>query len=310
MSRSVLLATSVGLALVVACTMVFFARGAAGALTDPVLLAAGDIATAAGTGDTATAQILRATPGTVATLGDNAYNSGSLADYRKHYDPTWGTEKVRTRPVPGNHEYVVGTTKQYGAGYFDYFGAAAQKANAGSYSYGLGEWRVVALNTGQCYGTTEADGTKPRCGPGDPMIRWLESVLATNPKACTLVYAHHPRFSSGEHGNATSVTKEIYRLLYKHGAEVYLSGHDHDYERFAPQNPSGARDDARGVRQFVVGTGGAELYPFGAAKANSQYRNNATFGALKLTLRSGAYDWRFLPTKAGANTDSGSGECH
>ena len=301
--------TSLVAALVLAGAVASFAREA-GALTDPVLLGAGDIASGASAGDTATAKILRATPGTVVALGDNAYNSGSLTDYRNHYEPTWGTEKARTRPVPGNHVYVVGSSPQYGAGYFDYFGAAAHKANAGSYSYDLGQWRVVALNTGQCYGTTEADGTKPKCGPGDPMIRWLESVLTTNPKACTLVYAHHPRFSSGEHGNATAVTKEIYRLLYKHGAEVYLSGHDHDYERFAPQNPSGARDDARGVRQFVVGTGGSNLYAFGTVKANSQYRNNATFGVLKLTLRSGVYDWKFLATTPGANADSGSGRCH
>src|SRR5215212_10633096 len=158
----------------------------AGAL-DVSVLAAGDIASGSNANDEATAKVLRAHAGMpILPLGDDAYDGGSSSEFSNYYAPTWGTEKARTKPVPGNHEYVGGTTKQYGAGYFNYFGAAAHQENAGSYSYDLGAWHVIALNTGQCHGTLEADGSSPRCGPGDAMITWLHDDLAAHTNAqCT-----------------------------------------------------------------------------------------------------------------------------
>jgi acid phosphatase type 7 len=279
---------------------------------DVSILAAGDIATGANANDEATAKVLRANPGLpVLPLGDDAYDGGTSSEFSNYYNPTWGTEKARTRPVPGNHEYVGGTTKQYGAGYFNYFGASAHKENQGSYSYDYGDWHIIALNTGQCYGAQESDGSFPRCGPGDPMINWLNSDLAAHTNQCTLAYWHHPRFSSGrEHGNDFSRTTTIWNALYKYNADVVLNGHDHDYERFAQQNPSGKLDTSKGIREFVVGTGGRELNPFGTIKANSQVRNTGTYGVLKLNLHAGSYDWKFLPVAGKSFTDSGTTSCH
>jgi Ca2+-binding RTX toxin-like protein len=279
--------------------------------TTATVYAAGDIASGANQNDEATAAILRNHPeGTVITLGDLAYDSGSLSLFNTNYDPTWGTEKARTNPAPGNHEYVVGTTPQQGRGYFDYFGAVAHEENAGSYSYDLGSWHIVALNTGQCSGTLEADGSHPRCGPGDPMITWLHNDLAAHTNQCTLAYWHHPRFSSGqEHGNDFARTTAIWNELYTANADLVLNGHDHDYERFAPQNVSGAADSSRGIREFVVGTGGRSLPGFGTMRANSQVRS-LTYGVLKLTLSDGSYDWQFIPVAGQSFTDSGSGQCH
>jgi hypothetical protein len=275
------------------------------------LVGAGDVSKGSTNDDEATAKLIRGIPGTVFTLGDNAYDTGSLEEYNAYYEPTWGTEKARTKPSPGNHEYVYGTTKQYGAGYFDYFGAVAAKENAGSYSYDVGDWHVISLNTGQCYGPVEADGSRPRCGPGDPMLAWLESDLEANQKSCTLAYFHHARWSSGSsHGSEPAYTQAIWDVLYAHDADVVLSGHNHNYERFAPQDPQGNRDDAGGIRQFVVGTGGGGLNGFGTAVANSEVRNSTTHGVLKLTPHSGSVDWEFVPVAGKTFTDSGSQNCH
>ena len=283
----------------------------AGAL-DVSILAAGDIASGSNANDEATAKVLRAHAGIpVLPLGDNAYNSGSSSEFTNYYNPTWGTEKARTLPTPGNHEYVGGTTKQYGAGYFNYFGALAHKENGGSYSFDYGNWHIIALNTGQCYGTLESDGSMPRCGPGDPMINWLNSDLAAHTNQCALAYWHHPRFSSGlQHGNDFSRTTTIWNALYKYHADVVLNGHDHDYERFAQQTPSGKLDTAQGIREFVVGTGGRSYAPFGTIKANSQVRNAGTYGVLQLNLHAVSYDWKFLPVAGKTFTDSGITSCH
>jgi hypothetical protein len=198
----------------------------------------------------------------------------------------------------GNHEYYT----QEASGYFDYFGSAAGDPKKGYYSYDLGGWHVVVLNS-QCWHTDN-------CRPHSPMLDWLEQDLAASPKPCTLAYWHDPLFSSGYHGNNPSM-KPSWEALYAANAEVVLNGHDHDYERFAPQSPSGAADDARGIRQFVVGTGGRELRPFRTAiEANSEVRNANTFGILKLTLHPNSYEWKFVPVAGKTFTDSGTSDCH
>jgi acid phosphatase type 7 len=273
------------------------------------ILAAGDIASGANQNDEATAKVLRAHAGMpILTLGDNAYEGGTSGEYSNYYAPTWGTEKTRTHPTPGNHDY--GTSGA--SGYFNYFGAAAHKDNAGSYSWDYGSWHIIALNTGQCFGTPESDGSMPRCGPGDPMLTWLQHDLAAHAHSrCTLGYWHHPRFSSGkEHGNDFSRTTAIWNALYKYHADVVLNGHDHNYERFAPKRPNGTLAKRRGIREFVVGTGGRSLRPFGTIQPNSEVRNSDTYGVLQLSLNSRSYDWKFLPIGSKSFTDSGTQSCH
>lgn len=278
---------------------------------DPVLVGAGDMASGENPSVEDTANLLDNIAGTVFTFGDNAYESGSIEDFERYYEPTWGRHRARTKPSPGNHEYVGGTAQQFGAGYFDYFGAVAAEGNGGYYSYDLGEWHVVSLNTGQCYGDLEVDGTLPRCGPGDPMIEWLKRDLAASDAQCTLAYFHHPRWSSGvEHGSDPASAKAIWDALYAGNADVVVSGHDHDYERFAPQDAQGEPDDERGVRQFVVGTGGRSLRGFGEIEANSEVRSSAAYGVIKFVLKSGSYDWKFVPVDGERFTDAGSDRCH
>lgn len=266
-------------------------RPAASSSTAPVLVAAGDI-DGCGPGQ-ATAKLAQGIDGTVAALGDNAYPSGSASDYSKCYDPTWGQFKDRTRPVPGNHEYDTANASAY----FRYFGDLAGPAGRGYYSYDVGTWHVVALDS--------------NCGPADCGAEkaWLDADLSAHPAPCTLAYMHHPRFSSGSAGNNPSLNT-FWDVLYAHRASVVLSGHDHDYERFAAQNPAGRRDPGRGIRQFVVGTGGGALGSLFSAAPNSEVRNNRSMGVLQLTLRADGYDWRFVPISGGGGfTDSGSDSC-
>jgi hypothetical protein len=258
------------------------------------LLAAGDIATCAGAGDEATAKLLDGLAGTVATLGDNVYQSGSAQQYADCYAPTWGRHKARTRPAPGNHDYRTAGA----AGYFGYFGAAAGTPGKGYYSYDLGAWHVVVLNS-------NLDTSR-----GSAQETWLRADLAAHPAACTLAYWHHPRFSSGSsHGNNTSV-QPLWQALYEAGAELVLAGHEHHYERFAPQDPTGGADPREGIRQFVVGTGGAGHYGFGTVRANSEVRSTGAFGVLQLTLHPDGYDWEFVPVAGKTFGDAGSGTCH
>jgi acid phosphatase type 7 len=258
---------------------------------------AGDIATG-GSATEATAKLVRSIPGTVFTAGDNVYESGTYDEFLNKYQPTWGTEKARTRPSVGNHEYLTPGA----LGYFDYFGPAAGPRDKGYYSYDLGEWHIVALNS-MC----ENVGG---CGATSPMVTWLKNDLAANAsRACTLAYFHHPLFSSGYHGNAPKM-KPTWDALYAANADVVVNGHDHDYERFAPQNPSGTADSARGIREFVVGTGGADHRPFETVKPNSEARNSDAHGVLKLTLNSTSYDWQFVPVAGKTFTDFGSTNCH
>ncbi|MFL6196753.1 MAG: metallophosphoesterase family protein, partial [Thermoanaerobaculia bacterium] len=211
--------------------------------------------------------------------------------------PTWGRLGSLLRPSPGNHEYETPGAQ----GYYDYFGAAAGDPAKGWYSFELGAWHIVSLNS-----NCAAIGG---CGPGSPQVQWLERDLADHPRACTLAYWHHPRFTSGPHADDPAYDA-IWRTLYRAGAELVLNGHDHDYERFAPQDPSGRADAGYGVREFVVGTGGRETRPFVTVRPNSEARNDRDLGVLKLRLRTDGYDWEFLPAAGGAFTDAGSGACH
>jgi hypothetical protein len=265
-----------------------------------VLVGAGDIADCSADGDTATADLLESIPGTVFALGDNAYERGSPREYRECYGPTWGRPSIleRTRPVPGNHEYRTKDAR----GYFDYFGAAAGDPSEGWYAFDLGTWRVYALNS-NC---DQVGG----CKAGSPQERWLREDLAANPRGCVAAMWHHPRFSSGEeHGNDPA-TADLWRTLQEAGAELVLVGHEHMYERFAPQDATGEPDPQRGLVELLVGTGGRNLYGIGEVKANSLVRETATWGVLRLTLRDGGYDFEFVPVAGASFSDAGSGACH
>jgi hypothetical protein len=233
----------------------------------------------------------------VLVLGDIQYEDATLAKFMASYDPTWGRLKAITRPAVGNHEYLTPGA----AGYYSYFGTAAGDPAKGYYSFDLGAWHVVVLNS-----NCAAVGG---CHAGSPQEQWLAADLAAHPDRCTLAYWHHPRFSSGPHGNDAS-TDAFWRALYAAGADVILTGHDHVYERFAPQDPDGAVDPGRGIRQFVVGTGGKNLTSFPVVRANSEVRNADTFGVLEMTLRPSGYEWKFLPAAGGTFTDSGTAACH
>src|SRR5918993_2485657 len=268
-----------------------------------VIVAAGDIADCTSEGDEATARLVGGMEGTVLTLGDNVYPDGTAQDFEECYEPTWGQFKERTRPIPGNHEYYT----EGASAYFQYFGQAAGDPDEGYYSYELGSWHIVALNS-------NCGEAQIRCSPSSTQVRWLEDDLAANADdegGCTLAYMHHPRFSSGEEHGSYESMEPMWEALYEEGAEVVLSGHEHNYERFAPQDPSGKADPEGGIRQFVVGTGGgASDYPILEPLPNSELHNDESYGVLKLTLRPKSYEWRYLSAEGGEFTDTGSARCH
>jgi hypothetical protein len=290
----------------------------------PVIAAAGDIACNSPSQTSGhkcqqglTAAEITADPklAAVLALGDLQYECGDYPYLERYYGSTWGRFRARTYPAIGNHEYLTtrgksacdpGTTVA-GKGYFDYWngvGAATGRAgdrSQGYYSFDVGTWHLISLNS-NC---SRAGG----CDAGSPQATWLRNDLASHPNRCTLAYWHHPRFSSGEHGDDLAVAP-LWQILYQAGADVVLNGHDHDYERFAPQTPDAKADAATGIREFVVGTGGKSHYRFVSTQPNSQVRNGDTFGVLELTLRPTGYDWRFVPAAGGTFTDSGSGSCH
>jgi acid phosphatase type 7 len=266
-----------------------------------IIVAAGDIADCSSEGDEATAKLVGGIDGaTVLTLGDNAYPDGTAQDLRKCYEPSWGQFKERTRPSPGNHEYHTEGAR----GYFDYFGDAAGDPEEGYYSYDLGAWHIVALNSNCGEGEI-------RCGPGSAQVRWLEEDLAANDEeACTLAYFHHPLFTSGEYRPGVERMERLWDILYAGGGDVVLNGHDHNYQRFAPQDPGGRADPEDGIRQFVVGTGGRSLYEIPNPIANTEVYNDDTDGVLKLTLHPKRYEWEFVPVEGENFTDSGGAQCH
>jgi len=279
-------------ALICAAAFAYLGVGeASSAPTDPVLVGAGDIAHCEERGDERTANLLRNIPGTVFTTGNNAYESGTARQFRECYEPTWGRYKARTRPVPGNHDYRT----RGAAPYYRYFGANAGPAGLGYYSYDLGAWHVIALNS-----------ERPPV-PGSAQQEWLSADLAADDGACTLAYWHRPVFSSGEHGSDPTMA-DTWKQLDEAGVDVVLTGHEHSYERFAPQSHEGVADP-NGIRQFVVGTGGRDLRPFRTVHANSEVRNSSSHGVLKLTLHAASYDWEFVPVRGSTFRDSGSEAC-
>src|SRR3990172_2831022 len=267
-------------------------------LGDPVLVGAGDIASCGSSGDEATANLLDGIAGTVFTAGDNAYDPGTAAQFSDCYNPTWGRHKARTKPSAGNHDYNTSGA----SGYFNYFGAAAGEPGKGYYSYDLGAWHIISLNS-NC-------GAIGGCDIGSAQEQWLKADLAANQTPCTAAYWHHPRYSSGDTHGSSTATQALYQALYDADADLILTGHEHNYERFAPQNAIGQLDTARGIRQFVVGMGGRRHYGFGTPLVNSEIRNATAYGVIKLTLHQSSYDWEFVPVAGQTFADSGSQACH
>ncbi|MEO8246438.1 MAG: PKD domain-containing protein [Chloroflexota bacterium] len=260
------------------------------------LSGAGDIASCASNGDEGTATLLDAIGGTVFAAGDLVYQDGTPTEFANCYDPSWGRHRDRTLPVPGNHEY----NTDGAAGYFGYFGQLAGDPERGFYATSVGNWRVYVLNS-EC-------GRVHGCGAGSPQETWLRKDLAANLTPCALAIMHRPRFSSGEHGNDTSV-QGLWQALQDARVELVISGHDHDYERFAPQTATGVAS-ARGVTQFVVGTGGIALRPIVAPRANSEVRQATSRGVLRLSLEDRSYNWTFQRSDGPAFVDNGSVACH
>jgi calcineurin-like phosphoesterase family protein len=297
----------------VCVTVVCLAAVACGGGTEPspidppqplpaeVVLAAGNIAKCTATDDEATAALLDTLPGTIFVLGDNAFPNGSLEAYTNCYEPSWGRHKARTYAALGNHEYNTGAA----TGSFDYFGDRAGPRDLGYHSFDLGNWHIIVLNVNDF----TVDSLAPFVGTAQDL--WLQSDLASNRKLCTLAVWHSPRFFSSNSPGWTSNTyvKPVWERLYAAGVDVVLNGHQHQYERFPPMRPSGARDDARGIREFNVGTGG-ESSEMPIALAPDREALTDAFGVLKLTLDAGTYSWEFVAAVAGQFTDSGTGTCH
>ena len=289
------------LAVMLACMAAVLAAVPGAAHTTTVtLVGAGDIASCNYTQDSATARLLGRIPGTVFTLGDNAYPDGTVRQFRECYKPTWGEYKRRTRPTPGNHDYHTEGAR----GYFNYFGGRARPSR-GYYSYERGRWHIVALNS-----NCDRDGVGG-CGRRSPQGRWLRNNLSNHQARCTLAYFHHPLYATGTNTTFTKV-RPLWRILYRRGADVILSGHAHRYERYAPITPEGVRDPEKGIRQFVVGTGGnsggSEIHRDQAP--GLQVVKLGTLGVLKLHLGAGFYHWKFVPIAGRTFTDSGTDECH
>jgi acid phosphatase type 7 len=263
---------------------------------DPVFVGAGDIASCTRTQDLATSRLLDRIPGTVFTAGDNVYEHGSATEFARCYAGTWGRHKARTRPAVGDEEYETAGAR----GYFGYFGSRAGDPRRGYYSFDIGAWHAVVLNT-NC---AEVGG----CGMTSPQLRWLQTDLATRPRACTIAIFHHPRFTS-RRSSPDGRSVNMWRVLYANGADLIVNGHSHQYERFAPQTPDGVAS-AYGIRQFVVGTGGAALVPLPRIVRNSQVRNGTTYGVLRLTLHASSYDFAFIPIAGQTFRDSGTTRCH
>lgn len=264
--------------------------------TPAVLVGAGDIAACGSSGASRTASLLASIPGTVFAAGDLAYPIGSTNDFADCFDPTWGRFRSRMLAAPGNHEYL---TKD-AAPFFDDLGAAAGPPGLGYFATDVGAWRVYVLNA-NC-GIVACDETSAQ-------VAWLRADLAAEPRDCVAAIWHQPRFSSGPHGDGAE-TSVFWDVLYRAGAELVINGHDHIYERFAPQDPTGRLDEAYGMIEFVVGTGGVGHYRVGPIHANSLVQDETTLGALRLMLETTGFGWDFLPVPGATFQDSGTGACH
>jgi hypothetical protein len=294
--------------LICAAALLALAPAAPARAADPVVAAAGDIACSSLPTNADSCQqqatsdlIVGRPPAAVLMLGDGSYEDGTLAQYQGFYDPTWGRFKAITHPAIGNHEYQT----LDGQGYFQYFGPAAGDPRLGYYSYDVGTWHMIVLNS-NCYKLAG-------CGANTPQVKWLKADLASHPNTCTLAYWHHPHFSSGfsyDDNSGRNPTGAFWKELYAAGADVVLNGHDHNYERFGLQDPEGEPDPGYGIREFVVGTGGRSYSSFPTPSLNSEVREGSTYGVLQLTLHRASYDWRFVPVPGKTFTDSGSGRCH
>ena len=273
--------------------------GAAPVHADSIGMVAGDIAcapemptTPTTCRDEQTSDLLIAhKPDFVLTVGDNQYETGKLSDFREAYDKTWGRFRDITRPTPGNHEY----RREDARGYFNYFGAKAHPGRRGYYSFEVEGWHLIALNSNISTRKTSRQ------------VEWLRRDLTSNPSECTLAYWHHPLYSSGEHGNNPKV-RPLWKALNAADAELVINGHNHNYERFAPQNAYGKKRSG-GIREIVVGTGGRNLRPFRNIEPHSRVRNRRTFGVVKLRLGLDDYGWEFVPETGGTFTDSGQDDC-
>ncbi len=266
-------------------------------VNETTLIAAGDIADCQSEGEEATAALLAEMGGTVLALGDLAYPDGTAQAFQACYQPTWGRHKDRTLPVVGNHEYDDSEAE----GYLGYWGEIAAPNGELWYSTDVGSWHVIVINS-VCV-------TSEDCDIGSAQMPWLRQDLAADDARCTVVAMHHPRWSSGTHGDHPNLD-EMWRALYDADVDVILSAHDHIYERFAPMTPDGEIDEERGIRSFQVGTGGAPLRGFEREAPNFEVRNRGTWGVLRLDLRPDSYDWEFVPVEGAEFTDRGSGVCH
>lgn len=260
------------------------------------MLIAANIARCAVPGDRETAALLDGLPGTIITAGDDAFPFGTAANYADCYDPTWGRHKARTWAALGNHDYDSSSTGQFA---FDYFGDHAGPRGLGYYSMDLGSWHVIVLNDNISFTQNSTQE------------QWLRQDLAADTAHCTLAIWHQPLFLSSNTAGFTSrsLAKILWDDLYAANADVVVNGHQHDYERMAPMDPSGARDSTRGIRQFNSGVGGDSYIQPTVMHPNSETVGTA-FGVLKLTLKSGSYDWQFVPVAGATYTDQGSGTCH
>ncbi len=260
---------------------------------DQVFAGAGDIGWCGPPvgGQEGTARLLDVLPGTVFTTGDNAYMDGSPKQFAECYNPSWGRHLSRTYPSPGNHDYQTAGA----AGYFQYFGSRAGPAGRGFYSYDLGNWHIVSLNS------------EVPAGAGSAQLAWLRADLTASPRTCMVAYWHRPLFSSGPNGGSGSM-RDLWRLLYEFHVDVVLNGHDHLYERFAPQDADGRLDASHGIRQFTIGTGGGPLYQLKVRQPHSEAFVAGSHGILKLVLRAEDYTWEFQPV-GGSPIDFGSDKC-
>jgi 3',5'-cyclic AMP phosphodiesterase CpdA len=258
-----------------------------------VLVGAGDISICGQKGDDLTAALLADIRGTIFTVGDNSNENGTSYEYLNCFGPSWGRFLGRLYPSPGNHDYVT----ENASAYYDYFASVPVERGKGYYSYDIGSWHIIALNS------------VINTGMDSNQIQWLREDLASHPTLCSLAYWHHPRWTSGESGNNGRMAT-IWETLYEYGVDVVVNGNEHMYERFAPMDPNGELDRVKGIRQFVAGTGGVSHYNFGVMHPNSEVRDNTAFGVLKFNLYAYSYDWEFIPVMGMSFNDSGSDLCH